>query len=152
MDVLVLIDRLEEMIEDARSFPGFGNSAMVDRDAAFDLIDQMRQTIPEELKQARWIVKERQSMLDEARSESDRVIQQAREEAEKLTSEQEVLKQAEKQGADIVEDSRRREREIRLGAEDYADDVLGNLEGNLGKLLDAVQRGRSRLHGEEDEE
>ncbi len=152
MDVLVLIDRLEEMVEDARGFPGFGNSAMVDRDAAFDLIDQMRQTIPEELKQARWIVKERQSMLDEARSESDRIIQQAREEAEKITSEQEVLKQAEKQGADIVEDSRRREREIRLGAEDYADDVLGNLEGNLGKLLDAVQRGRARLHGEDAEE
>lgn len=152
MDVLVLIDRLEELVEDARSFPGFGNTAMVDRDAAFDLIDQMRQSIPEELKQARWIVKERQSMLDEARSESDRIVQQAREEAEKLVSEQEVLKQAEKQGADIIEDSRRREREIRLGAEDYADDVLGNLEDNLGRLLGAVQRGRARLQGDEPEE
>jgi F0F1-type ATP synthase membrane subunit b/b' len=152
MDVLVLIDRLEELVEDARSFPGFGNTAMVDRDAAFDLIDQMRQSIPEELKQARWIVKERQSMLDEARSESDRIVQQAREEAEKLVSEQEVLKQAEKQGADIIEDSRRREREIRLGAEDYADDVLGNLEDNLGRLLGAVQRGRARLQGDESEE
>lgn len=152
MDVLVLIDRMEELVEDARSFPGFGNTAMVDRDAAFDLIDQMRQSVPEELKQARWIVKERQSMLDEARSESDRIVQQAREEAERLTSEQEVLKQAEKQGADIVEDSRRREREIRLGAEDYADDVLGNLEDNLGRLLGAVQRGRARLHGDESEE
>jgi F0F1-type ATP synthase membrane subunit b/b' len=151
MDVLVLIDRLEEMVEDARSFPGFGNTAMVDRDAAYDLIDQMRQSIPEELKQARWIVKERQSMLDEARSESDRIVQQAREEAEKLVSEEEVIKQAEKQGADIVEDSRRREREVRLGAEDYADDVLGNLEDNLGRLLGAVQRGRSRLQGEEDD-
>jgi F0F1-type ATP synthase membrane subunit b/b' len=152
MDVLVLIDRLEELVEDARGFPGFGNTAMVDRDAAYDLIDQMRQSIPEELKQARWIVKERQSMLDEARSESDRLVQQAREEAEKIVSEQEILKQAEKQGADMVEDSRRQEREIRLGAEDYADDVLGNLEDNLGRLLGAVQRGRSRLQGEESEE
>ena len=83
MDVLVLIDRLEELVEDARSFPGFGNTAMVDRDAAFDIIDQMRQTIPEELKQARWIVKERQAMLDEARSESDRIIRSAQDEAEK---------------------------------------------------------------------
>lgn len=91
-------------------------------------------------------------MLDEARSESDRIVQQAREEAEKLVSEQEVLKQAEKQGADIIEDSRRREREIRLGAEDYADDVLGNLEDNLGRLLGAVQRGRARLQGDEPEE
>ena len=105
MDVLVLLDRLEELVEDARSFPGFGNTAMVDREAAFDTIDQMRQTIPEELKQARWIVKERQSMLDEARSESDRLVGQAREEAERLTSEEEVLKRAEKQGSDILEDA-----------------------------------------------
>src|SRR3712207_7023433 len=92
MDVLVLIDRLDELVEEARSFHGFGNTAMIDRDAAFDIIDQMRQTIPEELKQARWIVKERQAMLDEARSENDRIIRGAQDEAEKITSEEEVLK------------------------------------------------------------
>ena len=151
MDVLVLIDRLEELVEEARSFPGFGNTAMVDRDAAFDVIDQMRQTIPEELKQARGIVKERQAMLDEARSESDRIIRGAQEEAEKITSEEEVLKRAEKRSAEIMEDSRRREREIRLGAEDYADEVLANLEDNLGRLLEAVQKGRSRLQGVQEE-
>lgn len=151
MDVLVLIDRLEELVEEARSFPGFGNTAMVDRDAAFDVIDQMRQTIPEELKQARWIVKERQAMLDEARSESDRIVKQAREEAEKMTSEEEILKRAEQRGTEIMEDARRREREIRLGAEDYADDVLASLEENLGRLLEAVQRGRSQLQGVQEE-
>ncbi|CAN5599988.1 hypothetical protein BH24ACT20_BH24ACT20_14670 [soil metagenome] len=151
MDVLVLIDRLEELVEEARSFPGFGNTAMVDRDSAFDVIDQMRQTIPEELKQARWIVKERQAMLDEARSESDRIVKQAQEEAEKMTSEEEVLKRAEQRGTEIMEDARRREREIRLGAEDYADDVLASLEENLGRLLEAVQRGRSQLQGGQEE-
>lgn len=148
---MVLIDRLEELVEEARSFPGFGNTAMVDRDAAFDVIDQMRQTIPEELKQARWIVKERQAMLDEARSESDRIVKQAREEAEKMTSEEEILKRAEQRGTEIMEDARRREREIRLGAEDYADDVLASLEENLGRLLEAVQRGRSQLQGVQEE-
>jgi F0F1-type ATP synthase membrane subunit b/b' len=124
---------------------------MVDRDSAFDVIDQMRQTIPEELKQARWIVKERQAMLDEARSESDRIVKQAQEEAEKMTSEEEVLKRAEQRGTEIMEDARRREREIRLGAEDYADDVLASLEENLGRLLEAVQRGRSQLQGVQEE-
>ncbi|MGF1472017.1 MAG: ATPase [Rubrobacteraceae bacterium] len=151
MDVLVMIDRLEELVEEARSFPGFGNTAMVDRDAAFDVIDQMRQTIPEELKQARWIVKERQAMLDEARSESDRIVKQAQEEAQKLTSEEEVLKRSEQRGAEILEEARRREREVRLGAEDYADEVLASLEENLGRLLEAVQRGRSQLQGSEEE-
>jgi vacuolar-type H+-ATPase subunit H len=147
MDVLVLIDRLEELVEDARSFPGFGNTAMIDRDAAFDIIDQMRQTIPEELKQARWIVKERQEMLAEAKREAERIIREAREEQIRLTAEEEIVKQAERQADEIIEDARAREREIRLGAEDYADEVLANLEDNLGKLLEAVQRGRTKLQG-----
>ena len=151
MDVLVLIDRLEELVEEARSFPGFGNTAMVDRDAAFDVIDQMRQTIPEELKQARWIVKERQAMLDEARSESDRIVKQAEDESEKMTSEEEVLKRAEQRGQEVLEEARRREREVRLGAEDYADEVLASLEENLGRLLEAVQRGRTQLQGVQEE-
>jgi vacuolar-type H+-ATPase subunit H len=86
-------------------------------------------------------VKERQAMLDEARSESDRIIRGAQEEAEKITSEEEVLKRAEKRGAEILEDSRRREREIRLGAEDYADEVLANLEENLSRLLEGCPAG-----------
>lgn len=90
-------------------------------------------------------------MLDEARSESDRIIRGAQEEAEKLTSEEEILKRAEKRGTEIMEDARRREREIRLGAEDYADEVLANLEDNLARLLEAVQRGRNKLQGAPEE-
>lgn len=90
-------------------------------------------------------------MLDEARSESDRIVKQAREEAEKMTSEEEILKRAEQRGTEIMEEARRREREIRLGAEDYADDVLASLEENLGRLLEAVQRGRSQLQGVQEE-
>ena len=74
------------------------------------------------------------------------------EEAEKITSEEEVLKRAEKRSAEIMEDARRREREIRLGAEDYADEVLANLEDNLARLLEAVQRGRNKLQGVQEEE
>ncbi|MCA1848810.1 MAG: ATPase, partial [Actinobacteria bacterium] len=55
------------------------------------------------------------------------------------------LKRAEKRSAEIMEDARRREREIRLGAEDYADEVLANLEDNLAKLLEAVQRDSNKL-------
>ena len=146
MDVLVLIDRLEELVEDARSFPGFGNTAMVDRDAAFDIIDQMRQTIPEELKQARWIVKERQEMLAEAKREADRILGEAREQAVREASQTEIVKLAERQAQEIVEDARRQARETRLEMEDWADSILSTLEVNLDKFLGAVRRGRERLH------
>ena len=65
MDVLVLIDKLDDLIHNARSVP-LTDSVMIDREEIYDLLDQMRSTIPEEVKQARWIVKERQEMLAEA--------------------------------------------------------------------------------------
>ena len=100
----------------------------------------MRATIPEEIKQARWIVKERQEMLAEAKDKQAQLV-----------SQEEVVRQAERLAEDIVEEARAREREIRLGAEDYADEILNTLEVNLQKFLAAVQRGRDRLAGRDEE-
>ncbi len=149
MDVLVLIDKLDDLVHNARTVP-LTDSVMVDREEIYDLLDQMRSTIPEEIKQARWIVKERQEMLAEAKQESERVLQEAQDRAEQLASEMEVVRLADRQAAQILEEAREREREIRLGAEDYADEVLGNLEVNLDKFLAAVRRGRERLQGRAD--
>jgi vacuolar-type H+-ATPase subunit H len=112
----------------------------------------MRATIPEEIKQARWIVKERQEMLAEAKREAERIIKEARDEQARLINEEEVVRQAEREAEQIVEEARTREREIRLGAEDYADDILNTLEVNLQKFTAAVQRGRDRLAGREEAE
>jgi cell division septum initiation protein DivIVA len=146
VDVLELIDKLDDLIHNARPVP-LTDQVRIDRDAIFELLDEMRSTIPEEVKQARWIVKERQEMLAEARREADRMVAEARERAQHEVSEQEVVRQAEREAQDMLEAARQREREVRLGAEDYADEVLGTLEVNLGKFLQAVQRGRERLQG-----
>jgi vacuolar-type H+-ATPase subunit H len=84
-------------------------------------------------------------MLAEAKQESERVVSEAREKAGEMAAQEEIVRVAERQAHEIVEDARDREREIRLGAEDYADEVLGNLEVNLDKFLAAVRRGRERL-------
>lgn len=149
MDVLVLIDKLDDLVHNARTVP-LTDNVMVDREEIYDLLDEMRSTIPEEIKQARWIVKERQEMLNEAKQEADRVLREAQERAEQLASEMEVVRLADRQAAQLLEEAREREREIRLGAEDYADEVLGNLEVNLDKFLAAVRRGRERLQGRGD--
>ena len=150
MDVLVLIDKLDDLIHNARSVP-LTDSVMLDREEIYDLLDQMRSTIPEEIKQARWIVKERQEMLAEAKTEAERIQAEAQEKAEQMASETEVVRLAERNAQKIVEDAHDRERQIRLGAEDYADEVLNNLEVNLEKFLAAVRRGRERLQGREEE-
>src|SRR6266511_1125900 len=128
MDVLVLIDKLDDLVHNAKPVP-LTDQVRVDKEEIYDILDQMRATIPEEIKQARWIVKERQTQL---------------------ISDQEVTKQAERAAEDIIEDARAREREIRLGAEDYADEILNTLEVNLSKFIAAVQRGRERLQGKDE--
>jgi len=150
MDVLVLIDKLDDLVHNAKPMP-LTDQVRVDKEEIYDILDQMRATIPEEIKQARWIVKERQEMLAEAKREAERIVKEARDRQERLVSEEEVTKQAERAAEDIIEDARAREREIRLGAEDYADDVLNMLETNLSRMLAAIQRGRERLAGKDEQ-
>src|SRR3954449_12606124 len=149
MDVLVLIDKLDDLVHNAKPVP-LTDQVRVDKEEIYDILDQMRATIPEEIKQARWIVKERQEMLAEAKREAERIVKEARERQTRLVSEQEITKAAERAAEDIIEDARAREREIRLGAEDYADEILNTLEVNLSKFIAAVQRGRERLQGKDD--
>lgn len=146
MDIMALIDRIEEIVDGAKGMPLTSNK-MVDPDAVYEIIDEIRAQFPDELKQARWIVKERQEMLEEAEKEANRILEEAQGRAQSIASEQEIVRLAEQQAADIMDNARAQEREIRLGAEDYADEMLANLEVNLGKLLTAVQRGRDRLQG-----
>ena len=148
MDVLVLIDKLDDLVHNAKTIP-LSDSVRVDKEEIYDILDQMRATIPEEIKQARWIVKERQEMLAEAKKEAERIIKEARERQERLIGEEEVTKQAERAAEDIIEEARAREREIRLGAEDYADEILNTLEINLSKFNAAAERGRRRHAGKD---
>ena len=151
MDVLVLIDKLDDLVHNAKAVP-LTDQVRIDREEIYDILDQMRATIPEEIKQARWIVKERQEMLAEAKRECDRILGEAREQAVREASQTEIVKLAERQAGDIVDDSRRQARETRLEMEDWADSILSTLEVNLDKFLTAVKRGRERLHERSQEE
>jgi hypothetical protein len=145
MDVLVLIDKLDDVVHNARTVP-LTDQVRIDREEIYDILDQMRATIPEEIKQARWIVKERQEMLAEAKRECDRMLGEAREQAVREASQTEIVKLAERQAQDIIDESRRQARETKLEMEDWADNILSTLEVNLEKFLTAIRRGRERLH------
>src|ERR1700675_2221321 len=145
MDVLVLIDKLDDLVHNAKAVP-LTDQVRIDREEIYDILDQMRATIPEEIKQARWIVKERQEMLVVGKRETDRLLGEAREQAVREASQTEIVKIAERQAQDIVDEARRQARETRLEMEDWADSILSTLEVNLEKFLSAVKRGRERLH------
>jgi len=148
MDVLVMIDALDDLVRNAKPIR-LTSQVRVDKQEIYDILDQIRATVPEEIKQARWIVKERQDLLAEATREAEQMIKHARELEEHLISDEEVTEQAERAAEDIIEDARGPARGIVLGAEDYADEILNTLEINLSKFTAAVQRGRGRHAGKD---
>ncbi|MDO4183447.1 MAG: ATPase [Coriobacteriia bacterium] len=144
--VLGLIEELSILLEDAK--PAFGNKNLrqVDIQAAFEIIDEINDTFPSEFAQARQIVRERQALLDEAESEANRLIEDARSQAITIASEQEIVRISQQQADQIMADARELERQTRAGAEDYADEVFGHVEQSLDTLLNNARRCRERLN------
>ena len=149
MDVLVLIDKLDDLVHNAKSVPLTDQCASTRRRSTTSSTRCARRSRRRSSRRAGSSRSARRcSPRPSARpSASSRRRASAR---TQLVSQQEVTSQAERAAEDIIEDARAREREIRLGAEDYADEILNTLEVNLSKFIAAVQRGRERLQGKDE--
>jgi cell division septum initiation protein DivIVA len=140
------LHQLERMVAEAKAVP-LSASIMLNRAEVDGLIADIRASVPEELSQARWVVEERDQLLDEARIEADRILVEARDERARLIAKTEVVQAANREADRTVEESREHARQIRLEAEDYVDAKLANFEVVLHKTLGAVERGREKLRG-----
>lgn len=141
-----LLDELAERIENSKPVLGNSQKRQVEIGPVFEIIDEIRDILPEELRQARIIVRDRQGMIEAAEIDANRILEDAERQADQIASEQEIVRIAEAKANDIVEEAMMREREMRVGAEDYADQIFANLETNLDNLLKNVTRCRARLN------
>jgi vacuolar-type H+-ATPase subunit H len=147
MDILHLIDRLEALLNEGRHLP-LTKGVVVDEQRAWDIIDQMRIAIPEEVKKAKRVNQERDRIVAQAHEESSRIVDLAREQAAGLTSEHELSRQAETRAATIVERARHDAEAIKADADDYVMQVLTELDINLTKTLSVVRNGLVKLQAE----
>jgi cell division septum initiation protein DivIVA len=145
-DVEAKLHQLERLLTDAKAVP-LSASIMLNRAEVEGLVADLRDAMPDELTQARWVIKERDDILDHARSDADQLLREARAERDHLVSEQEVVRKADGEADRIIGDAREQARQIRLEAEDYVDAKLANFEVVLNKTLGAVERGRAKLRG-----
>ena len=144
--VLNLVEELMVLIEDSK--PVFGKNTMkqVDAQAAFEILDEIRDTFPSEFAQARQVIRERQALLDEAEAQATRLIEDARSQAITIASEQEIVRISQQQADAILAEARELERQTRAGAEDYADEVFNHVEQGLDTALNSIRRVRDRLN------
>lgn len=144
MNLVILLDRLDQLIDSAPEIPLTGKS-LIDADEALDLIDKIRNAIPEEVKRAEWLASEKERVIQESQVEAEKIVVQAEEYVAKMVSESEVLKKANDEAKKIVETARQEAREMEKGASEYANDVLANLQSSLEKTLAVVKKGQEEL-------
>lgn len=160
MDIAGRLQQLEELVRDAKSMP-LSSSALLNRDEVLELITQMKDSLPDEIKQARWIVKDREELLAKARRDTEAMVEAAREEQLRMASHEAVVQRAQEEAQRIVQEASEDGRRLRLESEDYVDAKLAQLEGALQRILedvietnqsisrtiDQVQAGREKLRG-----
>jgi vacuolar-type H+-ATPase subunit H len=138
MDIAGRLQQLEALIEEAKSMP-LSSSVLVNRDEVLDMLHEMQQDLPEEIKQARWIVKDREELLAKARSEGEKIVAQAHEEQVRLARKEAVAERAEDEADRILTEAEDKARTMREEAEDYVDAKLAQFEIALRKILEESQ-------------
>ena len=146
MDVLEEIEAIMEEIRNAKPVP-FSASAMINKQEILDKLESIRQNAPEELKQARWVMRDRDDLLSKTQKEAEEMVGQAKAERDRLVARTEIVAAANREADKIIEEAKGRAREIRMEAEDYVDAKLANFEVVLQKTLAAVVKGRESLRG-----
>ncbi len=140
MDILQLIDRLEELFNDAKAVP-FTHNVVVDEDRMLEIIDQMRIVIPDEVKKAQQIIGQRDRFLAQAQEEADRTIALARDKADQLTAKDNVTLDAQRRADQIISQARAEADNVRRDADDYVLDTLEKLQDTLDKVMNQVRNG-----------
>ncbi len=160
MDLAARLQQLEDLVREAKSMP-LSSSALLNREEVLDLIGELKVALPEEIKQARWVVKDREELLGKARRDAEAIVEQARGEqlemAQREAIVQRAVQEADRTRSDAGEDARR----MKLEAEDYVDAKLAQFEtalqqitekllatnDSVSRTIDQVQAGREKLRG-----
>ena len=118
---------------------------MLDQATILELVDQLRVSVPDEVRQARRITEEAGRITERAREEGDAIIARAQEQAAQMLEERELVRAAQQRAGEIIEAAQAEAREVRRGADEYAAGVLIRLEGECIKALTSIKRGIDML-------
>jgi F0F1-type ATP synthase membrane subunit b/b' len=147
MKVEEILSEMEAIILESPRVP-FTNKRVIEEDDLASVMDELRDSMPSELADARQLISDRQRILDDAQREAQNIIEQAKTYVVKLTDENMITRQAQEQANELVHQARSDAEELRCGSIRYADEVFKHLEASLGCLTDSVQQSHQSLKGD----
>ena len=153
MDIGARLQQIEEFVRTAKPIP-MSSTVRVNLPEILEIIEAAKNELPEEIKQARWVVKDREELLAKARRDGEQIVAEANHERIRLLMREEVVRGAQAEAERILEEARELARQLRLEAEDYVDAKLAQFEialertyAELEKSMTQVRRGRDKLRG-----
>ena len=144
-DTEALLRRVVDILNGCRTLPLSSSVRLDNRDEVIELLEEASQRLPEELKQARWLLRERTEFLEKRQREGDDILEAARVRAEGMVQRTEIVRESEHAARRTVDDARDEARRLRHEAEDYCDQKLAAFEIVLERTIKTVQAGREKL-------
>ncbi len=155
MDIELLLNELKEVVDEAGSVP-FSKKVTVNPDDVYAILDDLKESIPQEIKDARWVNQERERILSEANTQAQQIIDGAEQKVQKaydeanrklkdLVSEHEITKHAHEEADRIVLEAKNTANTITTNSLAYVDQVLAKTSDEISKTLETIQENRSQL-------
>ena len=139
-----LIRELQEIVDDAKNMPLTGK-AMIEKETVLQILDELQDSLPQEIAQARAIVADRAEILDKARQDSEAIIKVAEERKRALIDQQEIVKLANKKAKDIVEEAAKQAKDLKKATHSYVDDILHKTDDAIAQQLAELRKVRQNV-------
>ena len=145
MNVEELLELMEETLEEGTAVPFASSKRVVDVDRMRDIIDEVRNNLPDELRDSKKIVADREQILRNAQTDADNLIKQAEERARGLVSDQEIVKRAQQRAVEILSAAQSQVKELNRSATAYCETILKNSEEVLARSIADIKNTRMNL-------
>ncbi|NLT42719.1 MAG: ATP synthase F0 subunit B [Anaerolineae bacterium] len=146
MDIIQLVDRLESLLNRSRRLP-LTSGVVVNEEEFLEIIDQLRVAVPEEIKAARRMQQDRSRVLSEAQEEAQGLLEEARKQVAVLVDQDAVVRNARAHAERIIQQAEQQAQDMQHGADEYAVQVLRNLDQHLSNVHAEVRNGLVSIGG-----
>lgn len=142
MKVEDLIVQLQDIVNEAKAMPFSGGKVMVNSEEIYDILDQIQDAMPAEIRQAKNIVADRKEILSSANREKESIIRAAEERKRAMLNQSEVVREAQAKANEIIEDAKQKSAEIKKAANVYVNSIIKKTEDAISEQLDAIKKTR----------
>ena len=145
MRVDELISELQDLVADSKTLPLSGGKVIIEAEKVYDILDEIQDTLPAEVRQAKNIVADRSQIIAEAKKEAEDIIRAAEERKKAMIEQSEVMREAKAEATELLNDVKAKAAEMRKAANDYVENVMKRTDDALTAQLTELRKTRQNL-------